>query len=166
MKRRAAVEPVIGHLKAEHRMDRNYLKGRDGDRTNAVLALPATTSPSSCAGSGGFCAPSSRRSSRRRSAPNISKIAAQSFFTDDGQGPCPTLHAVRADSDHDFKYLKRPSRGTTGTNHRSMARICASARLRWSTPAGAPARRSPYLPSVRCVRAAGRRRASRDRRTL
>jgi transposase, IS5 family len=27
MKRRAAVEPVIGHLKAEHRRDRNYLKG-------------------------------------------------------------------------------------------------------------------------------------------
>jgi transposase, IS5 family len=38
MKRRAAVEPVIGHVKAEHRMERNYLKGRDGDRANAVLA--------------------------------------------------------------------------------------------------------------------------------
>ena len=38
MRRRAAVEPVIGHIKAEHRMGRNYLKGRDGDRTNAVLA--------------------------------------------------------------------------------------------------------------------------------
>jgi IS5 family transposase len=38
MKRRAAVEPVIGHIKAEHRMGRNYLKGRDGDRINAVLA--------------------------------------------------------------------------------------------------------------------------------
>jgi len=38
MKRRAAVEPVIGHVKAEHRMGRNYLKGRDGDRNNAVLA--------------------------------------------------------------------------------------------------------------------------------
>jgi transposase, IS5 family len=38
MKRRAAVEPVIGHAKAEHRMGRNYLKGRDGDRINAVLA--------------------------------------------------------------------------------------------------------------------------------
>jgi IS5 family transposase len=38
MKRRAAVEPVIGHLKAEHRMGRNYRKGRDGDRANAVLA--------------------------------------------------------------------------------------------------------------------------------
>jgi IS5 family transposase len=38
MKRRAAVEPVIGHIKAEHRMDRNHLKGRNGDRINAVLA--------------------------------------------------------------------------------------------------------------------------------
>ena len=35
MKRRAAVEPVIGHTKAEHRMGRNY---RDGDRSNAALA--------------------------------------------------------------------------------------------------------------------------------
>lgn len=38
MKRRAAIEPVIGHVKAEHRMGRNYLKGREGDRANAVLA--------------------------------------------------------------------------------------------------------------------------------
>jgi transposase, IS5 family len=38
MRRRAAIEPVIGHLKAEHRMDRNYLKGFQGDRVNAVLA--------------------------------------------------------------------------------------------------------------------------------
>uniref|UniRef100_Q07JF3 Putative transposase n=1 Tax=Rhodopseudomonas palustris (strain BisA53) TaxID=316055 RepID=Q07JF3_RHOP5 len=38
MKRRAAVEPVIGHLKAEHRMGSNHLKGRHGDRANAVLA--------------------------------------------------------------------------------------------------------------------------------
>jgi len=38
MRRRAAVEPVIGHLKAEHRMERNYLKGREGDCANAVLA--------------------------------------------------------------------------------------------------------------------------------
>jgi IS5 family transposase len=38
MKRRGAVEPIIGHLKAEHRMGRNHLTGRDGDRANAVLA--------------------------------------------------------------------------------------------------------------------------------
>jgi IS5 family transposase len=38
MRRRSAVEPVIGHLKAEHRMGRNYLAGRAGDAANAVLA--------------------------------------------------------------------------------------------------------------------------------
>ena len=38
MRHRAAMEPVIGHVKAEHRMGRNYLKGRDGDRANVVLA--------------------------------------------------------------------------------------------------------------------------------
>jgi uncharacterized membrane protein YtjA (UPF0391 family) len=38
MRRRAVVEPVIGHRKAKHRMDRNYLNGRAGDRINAVLA--------------------------------------------------------------------------------------------------------------------------------
>lgn len=38
MKRRAAVEPSIGHLKQEHRMDRNRLKGKIGDRINAILS--------------------------------------------------------------------------------------------------------------------------------
>ena len=38
MRRRAAVEPVIGHLKNEHRMDRNYLHHRSGDANNATLA--------------------------------------------------------------------------------------------------------------------------------
>jgi len=36
MRRRAAIELVIGHLKDDHRMLRNHLKGRDGDRINAV----------------------------------------------------------------------------------------------------------------------------------
>src|SRR5450631_1441005 len=38
LRRRSAVEPVIGHLKAEHRMGRNFLKGPHGDAANAVLA--------------------------------------------------------------------------------------------------------------------------------
>ena len=29
---------IASHAKAEHRMGRNYLKGSDGDRINAVLA--------------------------------------------------------------------------------------------------------------------------------
>jgi IS5 family transposase len=38
LKRRSAVEPVIGHLKHEHRMERNTLKGKAGDFMNALLS--------------------------------------------------------------------------------------------------------------------------------
>ena len=38
MKRRAVIEPTIGHLKSDHRLGRNYLKGRRGDHANVVLA--------------------------------------------------------------------------------------------------------------------------------
>ncbi|MGA7307509.1 MAG: IS5 family transposase [Pseudolabrys sp.] len=38
MKRRSAVEPVIGHLKAEHRMGHNHFAHSVGDAINAVLA--------------------------------------------------------------------------------------------------------------------------------
>ena len=38
LRRRSAVEPVIGHAKSEHRMGRNFLKGTHGDAANAVLA--------------------------------------------------------------------------------------------------------------------------------
>lgn len=38
LKRRQAIEPIIGHLKGDHRMGRCYLKGEMGDGINAVLA--------------------------------------------------------------------------------------------------------------------------------
>ena len=38
LKRRAAIEPVIGHLKEHHRMGRNHLAHASGDAINAVLA--------------------------------------------------------------------------------------------------------------------------------
>jgi transposase, IS5 family len=38
MRRRAAVEPVIGHMKQDHRMGRNYFAHAAGDASNAVLA--------------------------------------------------------------------------------------------------------------------------------
>jgi len=41
MKRRAAVEPSIGHLKVEHRLERNRLKGVAGDAINAILSASA-----------------------------------------------------------------------------------------------------------------------------
>ena len=35
---RAGIEPVIGHLKADHRLGRNFLLGSSGDQINAVMA--------------------------------------------------------------------------------------------------------------------------------
>jgi transposase, IS5 family len=37
LRRRAAIEPVIGHLKGEHKLERNHLLGQEGDRINALL---------------------------------------------------------------------------------------------------------------------------------
>jgi transposase, IS5 family len=37
LKRRQAIEPLIGHAKSDHRMDRCWLKGSEGDALHAVL---------------------------------------------------------------------------------------------------------------------------------
>lgn len=37
-RRRASIEPVTGHIKQDHRMLRNYLKGTEGDMINTILA--------------------------------------------------------------------------------------------------------------------------------
>jgi IS5 family transposase len=37
-RRRASIEPVIGHIKQDHRMLRNYLKGVEGDMINTLMA--------------------------------------------------------------------------------------------------------------------------------
>lgn len=38
LKRRSAIEPVIGHMKNDGHLGRNYLKGEQGDKINAVLS--------------------------------------------------------------------------------------------------------------------------------
>ena len=38
LKRRAAIEPIIGHLKSDHRMSRNHYQGQTGDAVNATLS--------------------------------------------------------------------------------------------------------------------------------
>jgi transposase, IS5 family len=38
LRRRSAIEPVIGHMKAEGQLGRCYLKGRAGDAANAILS--------------------------------------------------------------------------------------------------------------------------------
>lgn len=37
LKRRSAIEATIGHMKTDGRLDRNFLKGHDGDAINALL---------------------------------------------------------------------------------------------------------------------------------
>ena len=37
VKRRSAIEPVIGHIKYDHGLKRNYLQGTQGDRINALM---------------------------------------------------------------------------------------------------------------------------------
>ncbi len=39
--RRAAIEPVIGHLKSDHRLNRNFFKGFIGDQINLLMAAAA-----------------------------------------------------------------------------------------------------------------------------
>ncbi|MGD1865206.1 MAG: transposase [Phormidesmis sp.] len=38
VKRRSAIEPVIGHLKPGHALRRNFLNGKQGDRINVLIA--------------------------------------------------------------------------------------------------------------------------------
>ncbi|BCH12559.1 hypothetical protein MesoLj131c_68170 (plasmid) [Mesorhizobium sp. 131-3-5] len=70
MRRRSAIEPVVGYTKAEHRMSR--LAGQQGDALNATLAAAGYNFSSCSTGSGSFCGFSSQPStvSRRNSKPN------------------------------------------------------------------------------------------------
>jgi IS5 family transposase len=40
-RRRAGIEPIIGHLKQDFRLSRNYLKGTNGDMANVILSATA-----------------------------------------------------------------------------------------------------------------------------
>jgi len=40
-RRRAAIEPIIGHMKSDFRLSRNYLKGIAGDEINLLMAATA-----------------------------------------------------------------------------------------------------------------------------
>ena len=90
MRRRAAVEPVIGHLKAEHRMERNYLKGLRSNRPKARATAPtpsspppATTSRCSSDGSSPFACPDPEPPPNRPRPSIPVRIRQRKFFTDD-----------------------------------------------------------------------------------
>jgi hypothetical protein len=84
MKRRAAVEPVISHLKAEHRMGRNYPQGprrRPHQRRARRGRLQLQSAPALAEQA--FARPSPRTPTTADLLPISLKITAQSFFTDD-----------------------------------------------------------------------------------
>ena len=80
MRRRSAVEPVIGHLKAEHRMDRNYLWFRRGDADKRRPRRRRLQLPPPHPLAQAFVVPNARRS--HGAASTRSSLKAQ-FFTDD-----------------------------------------------------------------------------------
>jgi IS5 family transposase len=52
LRRRAAIEPVIGHLKTDHRLCRNFYKGVFGDAVNLLLTAAAFNGGGPSASSG------------------------------------------------------------------------------------------------------------------
>jgi len=38
LKRRYAIEPIIGHTKSDHLLDHSHMKDKNGDKTSAILA--------------------------------------------------------------------------------------------------------------------------------
>jgi hypothetical protein len=54
MRRRAAVEPVIGRIKAEHRMGRSYLT-KDATATAPMPCSPLLVTTSGCSRVGPLC---------------------------------------------------------------------------------------------------------------
>ncbi|GLR27020.1 hypothetical protein GCM10007875_21110 [Limnobacter litoralis] len=56
MKRRNSVEPIIGHLKADHKIKRNWLKGHLGDCMAPILAASGFNVKKIFEGLGSFCA--------------------------------------------------------------------------------------------------------------
>lgn len=56
MMRRAAVEPAIGHLKQEHRLNRNRLRGMLQDKLSAILSAAGMNFRKLAEVPGNFCA--------------------------------------------------------------------------------------------------------------
>src|SRR2546430_9819191 len=94
-KRRAAIEPVIGHLKEHHRMGRNHLAHASGDAINAVLAAAGYNFRRLLAWLKLLLLRNLDRARPSRPAQNCPETE---FFTDDSNKPdsCNSFHQPRA----------------------------------------------------------------------
>ena len=99
MKRRAAVEPVIGHVRPSTAWTATISKAAAATASTPSSPRPATISACSCGGSQNSCAPSSR------SSPKLSRLKrslilnqpSSAFFTEGlltpvGQGHVPSIN--------------------------------------------------------------------------
>ena len=83
LRRRSAVEPVIGHAKAEHRMGRNYLAGTHGDAANAVLAAAGYNFRRLLECAGSLVVRNPGRPQLRRHSRQLAQTRLIAFFTAD-----------------------------------------------------------------------------------
>jgi hypothetical protein len=83
MRRRAAVEPVIGHIKAEHRMGRNYLKGRRRPHQRRARRCRLQLQSASALARSAFACPHPCAAPSPEVPRNRLKNAPRWFFTDD-----------------------------------------------------------------------------------
>lgn len=63
---RSSIEPVIGHIKSDHRMERNLLHGNDGDCFNATMAAAAFNFKKFINKCGGFLGKTSSKPPKNR----------------------------------------------------------------------------------------------------
>jgi hypothetical protein len=83
LRRRSAVEPVIGHSKAEHRMGRNYLAGTHGDAAHAVLAAAGYNFRRLLEWLALLLSNNPGRPQRRNQPRSFAQPSLKAFFTDD-----------------------------------------------------------------------------------
>lgn len=74
---------MICHLKDEHRLGRNHLKGREGDRINVILAAAGYKLRPAAPLAGRAFACLDLFHARTRPAPHLLNQAQRKFITDD-----------------------------------------------------------------------------------
>jgi hypothetical protein len=83
LKCHSAIEPVIGHMKDDGRLERNFLRNRQGGRLNAILAGVGQNFASSAGGSNACSASWAGCSKPAHLAGAASPEAAVPFLLDD-----------------------------------------------------------------------------------
>jgi hypothetical protein len=130
MRRRAAIEPVIGHLKDDHRMRRNHLKGRSRRRPHQRRACRCRIQlqPAPALVRGAFVRPVADPPARPLEAPLRLSQRPETFFTDDKFRSVD--QRMRWGCNVSFRQMRTSRRIRSG-------QLCANCRHSWATDAAA-----------------------------